>query len=66
VQDPAKFTQIWIWGLKTNHLASLLKAASNIFMSENKRLNKGQKLQFSTACAYVGNGKICSFYRMKI
>jgi hypothetical protein len=23
LQDPAKFTQIWIFGLKTNHLATL-------------------------------------------
>jgi hypothetical protein len=23
VQDPTKFTQIWIFGLKTNHLATL-------------------------------------------
>jgi hypothetical protein len=24
LQDPQKFTQIWIFGLKTNHLATLL------------------------------------------
>jgi hypothetical protein len=24
LQDPPKFTQIWIFGLKTNHLATLL------------------------------------------
>jgi hypothetical protein len=24
LQDPKKFTQIWIFGLKTNHLATLL------------------------------------------
>jgi hypothetical protein len=24
VQDPPKFTQIWIFGLKTNHLATLV------------------------------------------
>jgi hypothetical protein len=23
LQDPPKFTQIWIFGLKTNHLATL-------------------------------------------
>jgi hypothetical protein len=23
LQDPSKFTQIWIFGLKTNHLATL-------------------------------------------
>jgi hypothetical protein len=23
LQDPTKFTQIWIFGLKTNHLATL-------------------------------------------
>jgi hypothetical protein len=26
LQDPPKFTQIWIFGLKTNHLATLLPA----------------------------------------
>jgi hypothetical protein len=25
LQDPPKFTQIWIFGLKTNHLATLDK-----------------------------------------
>jgi hypothetical protein len=24
LQDPPKFTQIWIFGLKTNHLATLV------------------------------------------
>jgi hypothetical protein len=24
LQDPPKFTQIWIYGLKTNHLATLI------------------------------------------
>jgi hypothetical protein len=24
LQDPPKFTQLWIFGLKTNHLATLL------------------------------------------
>jgi hypothetical protein len=28
VQDPPKFTQIWIFGLKTNHLATLLGTSS--------------------------------------
>jgi hypothetical protein len=27
-QDPPKFTQIWIFGLKTNHLATLLGSVS--------------------------------------
>jgi hypothetical protein len=26
LQEPPKFTQIWIFGLKTNHLATLLKS----------------------------------------
>jgi hypothetical protein len=26
LQDPPKFTQIWIFGLKTNHLATLLQS----------------------------------------
>jgi hypothetical protein len=26
LQDPTKFTQIWIFGLKTNHLATLIPA----------------------------------------
>jgi hypothetical protein len=26
LQDPPKFTQIWIFGLKTNHLATLVVA----------------------------------------
>jgi hypothetical protein len=26
LQDPPKFTQIWIFGLKTNHLATLVCA----------------------------------------
>jgi hypothetical protein len=25
LQDPPKFTQIWIFGLKTNHLATLIE-----------------------------------------
>jgi hypothetical protein len=30
LQDPPKFTQIWIFGLKTNHLATLLRANPTI------------------------------------
>jgi hypothetical protein len=29
LQDPLKFTQIWIFGLKTNHLATLLSPTKN-------------------------------------
>jgi hypothetical protein len=32
LQDRPKFTQIWIFGLKTNHLATLILIA--IFMEE--------------------------------
>jgi hypothetical protein len=28
LQDPSKFTQIWIFGLKTNHLATLQSEAA--------------------------------------
>jgi hypothetical protein len=28
VQDPPKFTQIWIFGLKTNRLATLLQGSN--------------------------------------
>jgi hypothetical protein len=31
LQDPPKFPQIWIFGLKTNHLATLLGIASNAY-----------------------------------
>jgi hypothetical protein len=34
VQDPPKFTQIWIFGLKTNHLATLVGIKSK-FRSES-------------------------------
>jgi hypothetical protein len=30
LQDPPKFTQIWILGLKTNHLATLLESRKTI------------------------------------
>jgi hypothetical protein len=29
LQDPPKFTQIWIFGLKTNHLATLFWCSSD-------------------------------------
>jgi DNA topoisomerase IB len=29
LQDPPKFTQIWIFGLKTNHLAALVYTNSD-------------------------------------
>jgi hypothetical protein len=38
-QDPPKFTQIWIFGLKTNHLAALLLMRiqrKTIFFGEKK------------------------------
>jgi hypothetical protein len=34
LQDPPKFTQIWIFGLKTNHLATLV--ISNIFTAARR------------------------------
>jgi hypothetical protein len=38
LQDPPKFTQIWIFGLKTNHLATMF---SCIFL----RLRKNAKIR---------------------
>jgi hypothetical protein len=31
LQDPPKFTQIWIFGLKTNHLATLAPTVFIVF-----------------------------------
>jgi hypothetical protein len=39
LQGPPKFTQIWIFGLKTNHLATLLECPhtqKTIFLSRQK------------------------------
>jgi hypothetical protein len=33
VQDPPKFTQIWNFGLKTNHLATLVESCFKKFTS---------------------------------
>jgi hypothetical protein len=37
LKDPPKFTQIWIFGLKTNHLATLLKIGGRSGGFEGKR-----------------------------
>jgi hypothetical protein len=39
LQDPPKFTQIGIFGLKTNHLATLLSVASDFHNSELRLLS---------------------------
>jgi hypothetical protein len=41
LQDPPKFTQIWIFGLKTNHLATLLEGT----VFPQKRLRHNPDLQ---------------------
>jgi hypothetical protein len=46
LQDPPKFTQIWIFGLKTNHLATLLKYRKKLFLvvvSRNPSKTKSAK-----------------------
>jgi hypothetical protein len=48
VQNPQKFTQIWIFGLKTNHLATLMyienveiEFGKNTF---NRKVHKNKRL----------------------
>jgi hypothetical protein len=41
IKDPPKFTQIWIFGLKTNHLASLS-------FSAEEKYNKKEASLFET------------------
>jgi hypothetical protein len=46
LQDPPKFTQIWIFGLKTSHLATLTEtlAEDDIVMESSLRVNAGKKV----------------------
>jgi hypothetical protein len=44
VQDPPKFTQIWIFGLKTNHLATL-PASVNESVKTFKKCTSGEGLK---------------------
>jgi hypothetical protein len=43
VQDPPKFTQIWIFGLKTNHLATLVHRRKVSAQSPFKHLHFDSK-----------------------
>jgi hypothetical protein len=49
LQDPPQFTQIWIFGLKTNHLATLLRMKGtnnknkNCFGTPRRSNKKNQK-----------------------
>jgi hypothetical protein len=44
LQDPPKFTQIWIFGLKTNHLATLLgTTASKLARSVKEKFSVARK-----------------------
>jgi hypothetical protein len=43
LQGPPKFTQIWIFGLKTNHLATLLLALFR-FTAKKARFFQAKKL----------------------
>jgi hypothetical protein len=48
LQDPPKFTQIWIFGLKTNHLATLGRLPEN---NNNKTAAKKSKPEIPTLFA---------------
>jgi hypothetical protein len=48
LQDPQKFTQIWIFGLETNHLATLAKTIF-FFQLNNFILNLCPIVQFAFA-----------------
>jgi hypothetical protein len=55
-QDPPKFTQIWIFGSKTNHLTTLVSTATrnNGFDGEN-----GMLLTVETRIRVTRLGEIC-------
>jgi hypothetical protein len=62
LQDPPKFTQIWIFGLKTNHLATLdLSIKTFWHASKNKTVWKGHRrilwlaMQSGTSLLYQFN-----------
>jgi hypothetical protein len=42
LQDPPKFTQIWIFGLKTNHLATLAICPKDVFFFFRRFLGSWQ------------------------
>jgi hypothetical protein len=52
LQNPQKFTQIWIFGLKTNHLATLVCGLPPVYFRQKvifrfffaKRRNQGKKI----------------------
>jgi hypothetical protein len=48
LQDPTKFTQIWIFGLKTNHLATLVW-----IQTKKSQMRQGQKTVFKNICRNI-------------
>jgi hypothetical protein len=53
LQDPPKFTQIGIWGLKMYHLATLIKVNLN-----NKKRKKAFQRQFLIASFFLKRTKL--------
>jgi hypothetical protein len=60
LQDPPKITQIWIFGLKTNHLATLFLPT----LSTHTRPLSLNNSQFTLSFAVIGRGSRCLFSQL--
>jgi hypothetical protein len=62
LQDPPKFTQIEIFGLKTSHLATLLQRRQFVFMSFAPEARKWLLLNARALFSITFYGPVDSFY----